>query len=132
MAIHIQLRRGSASAWTQANPILADGEPAVESDTGLLKIGNGIDRWVDLPYSSSQADAYTTLYTRTLDLSDIANRYFELPTTPSDASRVRLDLVGAGIQIAGRDFLLTGKVVSWNGREMESLVESGDEIVVMY
>ena len=29
---------------------LASGEPAFELDTGKLKIGNGIDNYVDLPY----------------------------------------------------------------------------------
>lgn len=141
MAIHIQLRRGSASAWVQANPILAEGEPAIETDTGRFKVGNGVDRWVDLPYSSGEPGptgpqgprgAYTTLYARTLSETDIADKFFELPDPPTDPANVRVDLVGAGIQIAGRDYLLTGKIVSWNALEIESLVAPGDEIVVMF
>jgi hypothetical protein len=36
--------------WDRLNPILADGEPGFETDTGRFKIG--IDRtfWKDLPY----------------------------------------------------------------------------------
>ena len=39
MAIQIQMRRGTASAWTSANPTLAAGEVGFETDTNLFKIG---------------------------------------------------------------------------------------------
>ena len=48
----IQLRAGTASAWTTANPILAAGEPGVETDTNKLKIGNGVTAWNSLAYTS--------------------------------------------------------------------------------
>jgi hypothetical protein len=47
----IKLRRGLAAEWTDQNPILQSGEPGVELDTGLMKFGNGLDHWVDLPYT---------------------------------------------------------------------------------
>jgi len=50
MAIQIQFRRGTALEWTTANPILADGEMAIETDTSLFKVGNGVDRWNTLAY----------------------------------------------------------------------------------
>jgi hypothetical protein len=50
MAVQIQLRRGTAAQWTAANPILAQGEMGVETDTGQFKIGNGVDEWEDLIY----------------------------------------------------------------------------------
>lgn len=48
--VKIQIRNDTAQAWAVANPVLSDGEPGAESNTGRLKIGNGIDRWIDLPY----------------------------------------------------------------------------------
>ena len=51
MAFKIQLRRGTAAQWTTANPILADGEMGVESDTRKVKIGNGSTAWNSLPYN---------------------------------------------------------------------------------
>lgn len=48
--VKIQVRNDLAQQWAIANPILSDGEPGAESDTGRLKIGNGTDRWLDLPY----------------------------------------------------------------------------------
>jgi hypothetical protein len=52
MPNRIQLRRGTALEWTNANPILAEGEICVELDTEKFKIGNGILRWNDLAYAS--------------------------------------------------------------------------------
>lgn len=46
----IQLKRGKSSSWTTLNPVLSPGEPGFEIDTGKVKIGNGIDEWVELPY----------------------------------------------------------------------------------
>lgn len=47
-----KLRRGTAAQWLAVDPVLQPGEPGVESDTGQFKIGNGVDRWTDLPVIS--------------------------------------------------------------------------------
>lgn len=46
----IKLRRGTASQWTTANPVLAAGEPGYETNTGKHKIGDGTSPWSDLDY----------------------------------------------------------------------------------
>jgi hypothetical protein len=48
--IQLQFRRGTAAQWTTENPLLAVGEMAIESDTELFKIGDGVRRWNSLPY----------------------------------------------------------------------------------
>lgn len=45
----IQVRRGTAAEWTAANPVLAEGELAFETDTGVTKIGDGATEYDDLP-----------------------------------------------------------------------------------
>lgn len=50
MASIIQFKRGRAASWTSQNLLLLAGEPGYEIDTGRLKIGNGTDKWNDLPY----------------------------------------------------------------------------------
>lgn len=62
----IQLRRGTAADWTSNDPVLAQGEPGIETDTGHLKIGNGTDPWTALPYNEGPPG--TTSWT---GLSDI-------------------------------------------------------------
>ena len=42
----------SRSNWAALNPVLMDGEAAVESQTNNLKIGNGKSTWNQLPYFS--------------------------------------------------------------------------------
>lgn len=46
----IQFRPYSSVWWTQVNPVLAKGEPGYETDTGKLKIGDGVSTWTSLSY----------------------------------------------------------------------------------
>jgi Major tropism determinant N-terminal domain len=50
MVTRIQLRRDTAANWTSTNPILDQGEPGYETDTGNIKYGNGSSRWSALLY----------------------------------------------------------------------------------
>jgi hypothetical protein len=50
MATRMQQRRGTASQWGTANPILNAGEMGWESDTNKFKIGDGTNHWADLDY----------------------------------------------------------------------------------
>jgi hypothetical protein len=46
----VRLRYGTATEWTGSNPVLAAGECGLESDTNLMKFGDGATPWVVLPY----------------------------------------------------------------------------------
>ena len=46
----VQVKRDSTLNWYASNPRLALGEPGVDMDLHRFKIGNGIDRWNELPY----------------------------------------------------------------------------------
>ena len=48
--VRIQLRSDLATNWKSINPLLSAGEPGSESDTGRLKVGDGVRRWNALPY----------------------------------------------------------------------------------
>ena len=50
MATRMQQRRGTASQWTSANPVLNAAEMGWESDTNKFKIGDGVNHWADLDY----------------------------------------------------------------------------------
>jgi len=68
MATRMQQRRGTATQWTSTNdgdgPILEVGEIGFETDTGKFKIGDGINRWIDLDYflDESEIDSITGDY----------------------------------------------------------------------
>ena len=55
MAVQVQYRRGTSSLWTSTNPVLAQGEPGYETDTGKFKVGDGSTVWTGLAYSSGPA-----------------------------------------------------------------------------
>ena len=44
----IRVRRGTSSEWATANPVLASGEPGLDTTTGILKLGDGSTPWLTL------------------------------------------------------------------------------------
>ena len=60
MPLQIQFRRGTYSEWNTANPVLADGEFALQTDAGggqqagQFKIGDGSTNWNSLAYGGIQ------------------------------------------------------------------------------
>lgn len=52
MAVRMLQRRGTAAEWAAENPVLASGEIGFETDTKLIKAGDGVTAWNDLtgPY----------------------------------------------------------------------------------
>jgi hypothetical protein len=50
MANKIQLRRDTATAWTAANPVLAQGEIGLDLTNRKIKIGDGATAWNTLTY----------------------------------------------------------------------------------
>ena len=46
----VKNRRDTKDAWLSSNPLLYDGELAIEQDTNKLKCGDGITKYKDLPY----------------------------------------------------------------------------------
>jgi hypothetical protein len=75
MAVTIQLRGDTSANWTLVNPILAEREIAIETDTLFYKIGDGITAWNSLSYN----------YLRSLDTGTVTvyENQVTLPTTPS-------------------------------------------------
>lgn len=61
MADKIQIRRDTAAAWTAANPTLSQGEMALETDTGKVKVGDGVLAWTSLGYITDAAADPTTV-----------------------------------------------------------------------
>ena len=53
MAVRIQFRRGTSAEWSSVNPVLAEGELGFESDTKVIKFGDGITAWDSLPVAAA-------------------------------------------------------------------------------
>jgi hypothetical protein len=48
--VKLKIRRDTAADWAAANPTLAEGEFGYETDTGKLKVGDGVKKWNSLSY----------------------------------------------------------------------------------
>tara|TARA_B100000470_G_scaffold219943_1_gene207602 strand:- start:443 stop:1144 length:702 start_codon:yes stop_codon:yes gene_type:complete len=116
MAVQIQLRRDTASNWTSANPTLAAGEFAIETDTDKYKIGDGSTAWTSLGYSS--------LPTNVLPLTGGA-------MTGAITTNSTFD----GVDIATRDAVLTsttttaGAALPKAGGTLTGAIDAGDQII---
>jgi hypothetical protein len=105
MAIKIQLRRDTAANWASANPILSQGEPAFEIDTGREKIGDGVTEWNSLAYKVAGSGALVSVNqpftaTKKFDKIYYSDRYvmtgnlvYSLDTTDEKDGGGSLDLV---------------------------------------
>jgi hypothetical protein len=92
----IQIRRGTASQWTSTNPTLAAGELGLETDTLLMKAGNGSTAWTSLAYINQYAlpvlvQNQQTGTTYTLVLADASNKLVELSNTSAITVTVPLN-----------------------------------------
>lgn len=67
----IKLRRDTAANFTSKNPVLGVGEPAYETDTKKLKIGDGTTAYTQLEYFSAGGGGGSTNISATLPLKII-------------------------------------------------------------
>lgn len=70
--VTIKLRRGTAAQWTASNPILAEGEVGLETDTRKFKVGDGLTVWSSLSYWQTGGGGGATDFT---DLGDVPASY---------------------------------------------------------
>lgn len=103
-AARMQQRRDTAANWTAANPVLADGEIGLESDTGALKIGDGSTAWNALDtfspgasvlaqtvYTENGQIAFTAQFNTAIIQGDADAMGLLPPSTPADnGKRVRV------------------------------------------
>jgi hypothetical protein len=72
MATRIQIRRDTSTNWEANNPVLALGEPGLETDTFIVKYGDGSTAWNSLPYANIDSLADFT----TNDLTEGSRLYY--------------------------------------------------------
>lgn len=112
MADIIQLRRDTAANWTSANPILAQGEMGVETNTRKLKIGDGTTAWNSLSYYDLGTILSEVIFTggireQTYQITDAATIFIE----PGNGSIQYLTSIGASRTI-NTSLFLDGEVVT--------------------
>lgn len=69
--VTLQIRHDEAADWATRNPILAQGEYGLETDTFLIKVGDGVTAWHDLRYLNKLNPTYfKTMTDGSLTFSD--------------------------------------------------------------
>ena len=56
--VTMQIRQATSAQWLERDPILAEGEFGLELNTYLIKIGNGLSVWSQLPYLNKLNETY--------------------------------------------------------------------------
>jgi hypothetical protein len=122
----IQIRRDTAANWESVDPVLADGEIGYDTTSSQFKVGNGVDGWSSLIFSSGGASSWNELQGKPTEFPPAEHGHEEItksedgkPTAyiryaddtwkASPSLEVEGDLsVGGGVEIDG-DLSLGGK-----------------------
>jgi len=107
----VQVRRDTAANWSSADPILASGEIGWETDTRLMKVGNGSTAWTSLAYWPTVALVLDVGDETTALTTGAAKKTFRMPfamtvtdvrasvtTAPTDAA-LQVDINESGSPI---------------------------------
>lgn len=126
MADRIQLRRDTASNWTNYNPILLEGESGIELDTDQWKLGDGIHNWNDLPYRGGP-------YVQQRGQSTTAAMSQKAVTDELDIIDDKINVLAAGVSVTlaispniiykgySQPVMLTGRMINGTPSKMELL-----------
>lgn len=100
----IQLKRAnSQSTLESVNPVLLAGEPVIALDTGVLKIGDGVSTYTQLPSIGASPDlsnyvTKTALATELAGYEENTNKVTSLSSSSTDtqypSAKCVYDLVG--------------------------------------
>jgi len=96
MADLIQIRRDTASNWTSANTVLAQGELGAETDTSKIKIGDGSTAWSSLGYLIDAGGYITATSTNTLSNKTLAATTLSGQLTGADQTVSAINLKDYG------------------------------------
>lgn len=145
MPIQIQFRRGTFLEWEAADPLLAEGEVGLETDTAKFKIGNGIDTWNDLEYASGETgpSGLNPVFTRqgTLTVGNSQQRLYlervgtitrvraSVGQTPSGSS-IQIDVLKNGTTILSSPISIAPGSYTALGTISSSAVNVGDYLTV--
>lgn len=123
MPQQIILRKGTAAAWTLANPTLAAGEPGVETNTGKFKIGNGVAVWSALAYAVGDIPA---------DISDLTDTGNLIPENLGDLANVSsaAPSIGQVLKWDGTQWLPSADATGGEGAGATTLDELTDVTII--
>lgn len=69
---------------------------------------------------------------RELTVGEATAKELTLPSIPTDPTKVTLDLIGGTSQQIGLDFNVVGDVLTWDGFALETNLDTGDKLRIIY
>ena len=111
MSVRIKLRRDTSANWKTVNPVPVEGEPCFETDTGKLKIGDGINPYNSLAYFAGGGGGGT-------DISA------SLPLVIEDGV-LKLQIDGQTIQLNTEGQLSANATLLGNETDLNTIVSEG-------
>lgn len=83
-------------------------------------------------FSGSATGSETAVEYFTLDSAQITAKEIVLLNTPTPANQTMMDVISCGPQFYNDDFVVTGNVLSWDGKPLQAVLSIGDRIRVQY
>jgi len=99
ISARLTVRKGTRTQWQLTNSTLLDGEPGWETDTRMLKIGDGVLPWNQLPYYETAGGGVNSPFIHDGDVFPA-----EVVTTPKEAMEFSQKQINRWQQCAVQDF----------------------------
>jgi len=90
----IILRKGTASQWNSANPVLASGEPGYDLTNQILKVGDGVTAWNSLSNHNHTASNISDFNTSVSGLVNGIYAPLSSPTFTGTVNGISKSMVG--------------------------------------
>lgn len=120
--VRFQLRGDTSANWASMNPILKAKEPALETDTLLVKYGDGVTAWTALPYAGLNLPAVLAAYADgeipsafTLSIVDSADPAQWRSAIGAQAANSQLDALAGVTPISDGAHIVSGITITTSG-----------------
>jgi len=114
--------------------INAQGDHAESSASDDYLLAKGISDGTNTIEISTITGSVHKHVKETITLSAIqeASKAIDLQNAPIDSSLVKMNIRGAGYQVAGTDFNLSGSSIIWTGLAIDSILAENDVVEIDY
>jgi len=104
--VRVQIRRGTATQWATAAPVLAEGEPGYDTTNKVFRVGDGVTAWASLPQIPAFVGGYSAFSAMTNYDAAAASGVPTLQARQEPGSVTRLEgnvvfsgIIGAGTRL---------------------------------
>jgi hypothetical protein len=113
----------------RSNLVLEKAEIVMDTDQNIYYGGDGETTGGFPLGAGSSLSTETILITQEM----INNKKLNLEKTPLFPSKVTLDFIGGIPQLNGIDFeIISGNILSWEGKGLDNFIEKDDLIIITY